>query len=220
MAPPRILFEDTHLLVLDKPAGLLSQGERTGDENLVDWLRQYLGRPYVGLVHRLDRNTSGVMVVGKRTKAAQRLTESLQRGRLERTYLAWLEGELRAPARWHHWLVKDEAVNRVRVVKNATARGAKEAALTVEPVARGLWRGMPLTLASFRLETGRSHQIRAQAAHEGHPLLGDRKYGSRAEFGRPALHSFRLRFDHPMSREWLEFEATLPADMAGVERVL
>src|SRR4051812_21602955 len=103
---PKILFEDPHLLVLDKPAGLLSQGEKTGDENLVDWLRQYLGRPYVGLVHRLDRNTSGVMVIAKRTKSASRLTEALQAGKIDRSYLAWVEGRLERPVRWEHYLWK------------------------------------------------------------------------------------------------------------------
>jgi 23S rRNA pseudouridine1911/1915/1917 synthase len=215
MASPKILYEDTHLIVLDKPAGLLSQGEKTSDENLVDWLRQYLGRPYVGLVHRLDRNTSGAMIVAKRTKAASRLTESLQAGRLERGYLAWLEGTLPAPARWRHFLKKDESQNVTRVVRGAGA-GAKEAVLSVEPVGSGAWQGTLLTLARFKLETGRSHQIRAQAAHEGHPLLGDAKYGSRARFGRPALHSHKIRFDHPMSREWMEFEAPLPEDMKQV----
>jgi 23S rRNA pseudouridine1911/1915/1917 synthase len=225
---PKILFEDTHLIVLDKPAGLLSQGERTGDENLVDWLRQYLGRPYVGLVHRLDRNTSGILVVAKRTKAAQRLTQSLQEGRLERTYLAWLEGDLRAPATWRHWLKKDEAKNLVRVVSGGSRSaslspssspkppaGAKEAVLSIRPVDHAQWQGSPITLAELKLETGRSHQIRAQSSHEGFPLLGDAKYKSRAkEFGRPALHSHRIRFDHPMSREWVELTAPLPADMS------
>ena len=91
--------------------------------------------------------------------------------------------------------------------------GAKAAVLSVRPVGKGLWRGGTLTLAEFKLETGRSHQIRAQAAHEGHPLLGDLKYGSKADFGRPALHSHRLRFDHPMSHEIVEFVAELPGDM-------
>lgn len=214
---PRILFEDTHLLVLDKPAGLLSQGEHTGDLNLVDWLRQYLGRPYVGLVHRLDRNTSGILVVAKRTKAAQRLTDSLQAGRLERIYLAWLEGTISGPATWRHVLRKDEAANRTHIITGPRAASGKEAVLSLEPLERGQWQGTVVTLAKLRLETGRSHQIRAQAAHEGHPLLGDAKYGSRAAgFGRPALHSHHLRFDHPMSHEWVEFEAPLPADMAAL----
>ena len=101
---PKIIYEDTHLVVLSKPAGLLSQGEKTGDINLVDWLRDYFGRHYVGLVHRLDRNTSGIMVVAKRTKAAQRLTLALQKGELNRIYRAWLIGTLSQPVRWKHFL--------------------------------------------------------------------------------------------------------------------
>jgi 23S rRNA pseudouridine1911/1915/1917 synthase len=219
---PTLLFEDTHLLVLDKPAGLLSQGEATGDENLVDWLRQYLGRPYVGLVHRLDRNTSGIMIVAKRTKAAQRLTDQLQSGRLERVYRAWLEGSLPPQAaspeglQWRHVLEKDEARNITRVSKSGRGPKGKEAVLTVRALQPGHLGDMPLTFAEFKLETGRSHQIRAQAAHEGHPLLGDLKYGSKSRppFGRPALHSFRLSFEHPMSHEAMTFEAKLPDDMA------
>ena len=219
---PTLLFEDTHLLVLDKPAGLLSQGEITGDENLVDWLRHYLGRPYVGLVHRLDRNTSGAIVVAKRTKSAQRLTEQLQSGKLERSYLAWLEGTMQpGEKRWRHLLRKDEVRNTVRVV-TGNVPGAKEAALRVTPVGIGSWGGLELTLAEFRLETGRSHQIRVQASAEGFPLLGDVKYGTAVEskanraFGRPALHSFHVSFEHPMSHERMTFEAPLPEDMARI----
>jgi 23S rRNA pseudouridine1911/1915/1917 synthase len=91
-SPPKILFEDTHVIVLSKPAGMLSQGDISGDESLVDWLRTYLGRNYVGLIHRLDRNTSGIMIIGKRSKSANRLTESLQKGDLERSYIAIVEG--------------------------------------------------------------------------------------------------------------------------------
>src|SRR6185437_13087446 len=91
---PEILYEDTHLIVLSKPAGMLSQGEITGSRNLVDWLRSYLDRHYVGLIHRLDRNTSGAMVIAKRTKSAQRLTASLEKGEIARSYLAWVQGKL------------------------------------------------------------------------------------------------------------------------------
>lgn len=216
---PEVLFEDQHLIVLAKPAGLLSQGEHTGDVNVVDWLRQRFGRPYVGLVHRLDRNTSGIMVVAKRTKAANRLTESLQKGELERTYLAWLVGNLAGPARWSHRLEKNEATNVVRVVKS----GGKESALAVTPVKPGKFEGLALTLAEFKLETGRSHQIRVQAAYEGYPLLGDSKYGAKQgagglRFGRPALHSHRLSFPHPMGGAPVSFEAKLPEDMAFGDR--
>jgi 23S rRNA pseudouridine1911/1915/1917 synthase len=219
---PKILFEDTHLIVLSKPAGLLSQGEHQGDPNLVDWARAYVGRNYVGLVHRLDRNTSGVMVVAKRTKSAQRLTDALQKGTLTRAYQAWLIGKmpLTGAQRWSHFLFKDEVKNQVRVV-SSNHPGAKSAVLTVTPLGSGVYEGRELTLAEFVLETGRSHQIRAQAAAEGFPLLGDIKYGAKANqgltFSRPALHSCRISFDHPMSRERLTFEDPLPEDMRSIK---
>jgi len=211
---PKILFEDQHLIVLSKPAGLLSQGEKTGDENLVDWLREYLGRPYVGLVHRLDRNTSGLMVVAKRTKSAQRLTSALQEGKILRTYLAWVTGVLPKEVRWSHRLQKDTRKNIVKVISS----GGKDSVLTATPVGRGIWNQDPLTLVKFKLETGRSHQIRVQAAHEGFPLLGDTKYGPTSRsFPRVALHSHFLEFPHPMSGEIMKFEDPLPKDLNQIK---
>jgi 23S rRNA pseudouridine1911/1915/1917 synthase len=215
---PTLLFEDQHLVVLSKPAGLLSQGEVSGDENLVDWLRGHFGRHYVGLVHRLDRNTSGIMIVAKRTKAAQRLTDSLQEGRIVRTYQAWLEGRLEKPARWEHLLLKDPVKNTVRVVK--THPKGQKAVLRAIPIQGARFKSLQLTLAEIELETGRSHQIRVQSAYEGYPLLGDVKYGSGSadsrQFGRPALHSHRLKFPHPMSDLEMKFEAPLPSDMRAL----
>ncbi|MBS1961339.1 MAG: RluA family pseudouridine synthase [Bdellovibrionales bacterium] len=215
---PRILFEDTHLVVVSKPAGLLSQGEKTGDPNLVDWCRAHFGRNYVGLVHRLDRFTSGLMVVAKRSKSAERLTNALRDGELVRVYHAILEGRLAAAADWRHHLRKDPATNTTSVVR-AGAAGAKEASLHVRPIESKSVRGVALTLAEFRLETGRSHQIRVQSAAMGHPLLGDTKYGARqGELGlsRPALHSAHLEFPHPMTKETLRFDDPLPADLAAI----
>jgi 23S rRNA pseudouridine1911/1915/1917 synthase len=215
---PRILFEDTHLVVLSKPAGLLSQGESSGDPNLVDWCRAYFGRNYVGLVHRLDRNTSGLMVVAKRTKAADRLTQALREGTLVRVYRALVERRIRETAEWRHWLRKDERTNVSSVVRPGTP-GAKEAALRVVPIETRVLGGQEITLAEFHLETGRSHQIRVQSAAAGHPLLGDTKYGARSgtiPFPRPALHSFRMEFPHPMTKEALRFDDALPADFRAV----
>src|SRR5439155_138429 len=150
-------------------------------------------RNYVGLVHRLDRNTSGLMVVAKRTKAARRLTEALQQGELDRRYLGWVVGKLPAEAEWEHWLLKDENTNKARVFRDWETRpeGAKVAKLRATPKGEGIYKGAALTLVEFILETGRSHQIRAQAAAEGFPLLGDVKYGRLGDpsFARPALHS-------------------------------
>jgi 23S rRNA pseudouridine1911/1915/1917 synthase len=209
---PKIIFEDQHLIVLSKPAGLLSQGEHRGDPNLVDWLRNYLARPYVGLIHRLDRNTSGIMIVAKRTKSAQRLTSSLQEGKLFRSYLGWVIGKLSDPVRWSHSLQKNETTNTVKVILS----GGKASSLIATPKEYGKWNQIHLTLVEFRLETGRSHQIRVQAAFEGFPLLGDKKYGTGTRdltFSRVALHSFCLEFPHPMSGEILHFEDPLPSDL-------
>lgn len=225
---PVILFEDAHLMVLSKPAGLLSQGDDGKDPNLVDWLRHYLGRVYVGLIHRLDRNTSGIMLVAKRTKAARRLTAALQAGDVKRVYLAWLIGDLAKPRFWKHVLVKDSVTNKVSVRKGARGRGqvpekssgGKEAVLRVRPIERILWKAKVLTLAEFELETGRSHQIRVQAAEEGFPVAGDLKYGfplATRSFlravNRPLLHSHRICFPHPKTSEILKFTAPLPDDM-------
>ena len=218
---PKIIFEDQHLIVVDKPAGLLSQGEKTGDMNLVDWLRQYWGRPYVGLVHRLDRNTSGVMIVAKRTKAAQRLTDALQSDQITRSYLAWVMGKIEGEFDWKHFLLKNRTTNKTRVVRSG-GNGAQEALLHAHALKTALYQGKEITLLEIVLETGRSHQIRAQAAAEKHPLLGDIKYGARetVAFARPALHSHRIKFPHPMSQEKLEFEAEIPLDFKSISKTL
>lgn len=218
----RILFEDTHLVVLSKEAGLLSQADESGEPDLVSQLRDYFGRNYVGLVHRLDRNTSGLMVVAKRSKSAERLTRALQTGKLRRAYQAWLCGSLEGsgPQRWRHFLLKDEATNIVRSVREGTP-AAKEAILKVTPQTKSRFKGLPIHLARFELETGRSHQIRVQSAAMGHPLVGDRKYGKGAptelmDFARPALHSCEIEFPHPMTHEVLRFEEALPNDLESL----
>ncbi len=213
---PKIYFEDTHLVVLSKPAGLLSQGEATGDENLVDWCREHFGRNYVGMVQRLDRGTSGLMVVAKRSKAAERLTEALKKGELVRIYHAVLHGRLPASHEWLHFLRKNEKTNTVTAVRGDSA-GAKEARLKVKPLAHYVKRADStyFTLAEFELDTGRSHQIRVQASASGFPLVGDGKYGAPASpLTRPALHSTRIRFPHPMSKEIIEFIEGFPADIS------
>ena len=208
---PRIVFEDTHLAVLDKPAGLLTQGDRSGDPNVVEWARKHFGRNYVGLIHRLDRGTSGLLVLAKRSKAANRLTLALQEGKLRRSYLALLEGTLKNAVEWRHFLLKDERTNTVRVVTKDTP-AAKLAVLRVAPVEHRVHAGVAVTLARFELETGRSHQIRVQSSAENHPLVGDTKYGSRVRAARVALHSAELEFPHPMSEETLRFTSPVPSD--------
>ncbi len=212
---PEILFEDPHLIVLNKPAGMLSQGGTSPGENVVDWLRDYLGRHYVGLIHRLDRNVSGLMVVAKRSKSAARLTRALQEGRIHRTYLAWLTGKVSKDQVLKNWLRKDEKENRVSVVP-AGRTGAREAVLHLHPLHTVEKKGQMMTLAEIRLESGRSHQIRVQCAHAGHAILGDPKYGKKTDFpglNRPALHAARLEFPHPKTDEMQIWAAPLPSEL-------
>lgn len=209
------IFEDPHLIVLNKAAGLLSQGDHSGEPSLVNLLREYFGRHYVGLVHRLDRNTSGVMVVAKRTKAAERLSAQLQDGRLVRRYQAWLEGQVGAVGsslHWENWLIKDPVKNETRALALSSQKPhpeAKRAALKLE--VKEILGG--LTLCEFELETGRSHQIRAQAQAHGFPLVGDKKYGAQNAFSRPALHSSWIAFEHPISHQTMAFECPLPPEL-------
>jgi 23S rRNA pseudouridine1911/1915/1917 synthase len=214
MSNPQIIYEDIHVLVISKPAGLLSQGEHTGDPNVVDWCRKHFDRKYVGLIHRLDRNVSGIMVIAKRTKSAQRLTQALQNGELRRIYLAWVEGTVEKSDRWENYLVRDESENISRVV-SASQTDSKKAVLNVKPVRTVFIQNRPISLFEFELETGRSHQIRAQAAFRKHFIVGDKKYGAKKFelIQRPALHSFRVIFPHPMSKEIQNFEAPLPPEM-------
>ena len=129
-----VFYEDPNLLVLSKPPGLLSQGEKTGDINLVDILREYFGRHYVGLIHRLDRNTSGLMVVAKRSKSAERLSEGLKSGELKRGYQAWLHGTLKVglSSKWEDKILKDEKTNVSKVVRQHPS--AKSAILNFKVV--------------------------------------------------------------------------------------
>ena len=207
---PKVLFEDTHLVVVNKPAGILSQADSSGEYCLVDWARDHFGRHYVGLVHRLDRNTSGLMVLAKRTKSARRLTESLQKRLLKREYVGIvMNPPVQQKGHWSHLLEKDPKTNETRV----SPRG-RPAQLNYRLLKKSVISGAPVGLMEFQLETGRSHQIRIQCATEGSPLIGDQKYGdpeSTVLFHRPALHATRIEFPHPMSKEILKFEAP-PAD--------
>jgi 23S rRNA pseudouridine1911/1915/1917 synthase len=227
---PIILFEDSHLIVLSKPAGLLSQGEITGDSNLVQWLRHYLKRHYVGLIHRLDRNTSGAILVAKRSKAARRLTDALQEGEIVRNYLSVVYGQLEEEKKWTHYLSKNPQSNQVQVETEKNTR-SKLASLSVLPLAFSYYQNNAFSLVEFKLETGRSHQIRIQASAEGFPLLGDLKYFSENKknvtthrqnllFKRPALHSYQISFPHPMLNTRMHFEAPLPKDFQKVIQVL
>ncbi len=218
-----ILLEDNHLLVVNKPAGLLSQGDETGEVSLVDLVaadlkRRYQkpGKVYVGLVHRLDRPVSGVVLVARTSKAASRLTEQFRTGSVEKVYRAIVEGHIGPDeGEWVDRLSKDARRNVVSVVDDADE--GKEARLAF----RVLERQARTTTVEVRPRTGRSHQIRVQLASRGWPIQGDRKYGANlmllASDGRPriALHAESLSFIHPTRREVISVSAEVPADWPG-----
>lgn len=214
-----VLYEDNHLLCIAKPAGLLSQGGPQGTRSLPDYLDAYRreaddkpGKAYIGLVHRLDRNTSGAMVVAKTSKAAGRLSECFRRRdeRLKKTYLAWVQRRPEAE--------QADLVLRLRREKNITKLAAdgdtdaKEARLHYEVVALG----RDSARLRIKLETGISHQIRAQLSHVGHPLIGDEKYGGPSA-KRPALHALQLEIPHPVKDTVVTIGAPVPEDLKIID---
>ena len=204
---------DNHLLVVVKPAGLLSQADRTGDADVLTLgkalVKAHFGKPgdvFLGLVHRLDRPVSGLMVLARTSKAAARLSAQFRERTLAKTYVAVVEGAPGGGGTMADFLLKSDET--VRVVPPGTP-GAKEARLSWQALAHAAGR----TLVAVQLETGRAHQIRVQFATRGHPLAGDRRYGASKPWvlggvpGGIALHSAALAFAHPTRPETVEVRA-------------
>jgi 23S rRNA pseudouridine1911/1915/1917 synthase len=207
-----VAYEDNHCLAVFKPAGLLTAGDRTGDVALVDRVREYLrikykkpGNVFVGVVHRLDRPVAGIVLFARTSKAAARLSEQFRSGRVEKVYEALVEGRVALrEGLLEDRLVKDHKTNVVRRSSGADPR-ARESSLSF----RRLSRTETTTLLEIRPTTGRSHQIRVQLATAGHPIVGDRKYGSKRPFeaGSIALQAVSLTFEHPTTRLSVTVEA-------------
>lgn len=207
MDTPRIIFEDNHLLVAFKPAGYLSQSDGTDAPDMLTYLKAYIkekynkpGNVFLGLVHRLDRNVSGVMVFARTSKCASRLSEQIRKGTFSKRYRARVEGRLEGEGKLVNYLVKDERANMVTVYDNEVP-GSKRCELEYKA---GEFDGR-FTTVDVKLLTGRSHQIRAQFAHAGHPLEGDVKYGGTRSGEGIGLVSCYLSFTHPTNGEKLEF---------------
>ena len=215
MAAVKVIYEDNHLLVVEKPYGVPSQADETGDADMLSLCKAYIkekyqkpGDVYLGLVHRLDRPTGGVMVFARTSKAAARLTAQIQSRTFDKTYLAVLTAEPPEQAGiLTHWLVKDETAHIARVadksapVADKSAPGAKLAELEYETLAQR----DGLVLVRIRLLTGRFHQIRAQMAAVGCSVHGDMKYGARDIKAPLALFAYKLCLDHPTKGERLCF---------------
>lgn len=212
-----ILFEDNHLLLVEKPVNIPVQEDSSGDKDLLNILKDDIkirydkpGKVYLGLVHRLDRPVGGAMVFAKTSKAASRLSDMLRRNTIERTYLAVVHGTPNVKKSERiDYLYKDRKKNQVYSVAKNHAE-AKKAILSYEV----LESKNGFSLLSVSLQTGRSHQIRVQLATMGHPLYGDQKYG--AKVNKPgqqiALWAHYLAFEHPVRKEPLEVRSVPPRE--------
>ncbi|QEG41113.1 RluA family pseudouridine synthase [Roseimaritima ulvae] len=209
----RVLYEDNHLLVVDKPTGIATMGSDSGP-TVYSWAAEYLkhkynkpGNVFVGIVSRLDTFTSGVLVLARTSKAASRLSAQFRETTPKKTYLAVLQGQLEGGEQtWVDWVRKDDAAHRMRCVADGAA-GAQRAELKLNVVRS--WSNR--TLVRIQLLTGRKHQIRVQASSRGHAVWGDRKYEATTRLPQGiALHSHCLEITHPTRREAMQFRSDPP----------
>ena len=209
-----VLYEDNHVLAVSKPARLATMGVSDSEPSLLKvakaWIKDRYAKPgnvYLGVVSRLDAPVTGVVLLARTSKAADRLTRQFRAREVEKVYWAIAEGSGEpAQGRLVHWLMPHGRHRRMLIV-GPTMEGAKEATLSY----RRLRRLGAHSLLEVRLETGRKHQIRIQLADRGHAILGDRKYGAHVQFPLGiALHSRRISFQHPVRDERITIEAPVP----------
>lgn len=212
-----VVYEDNHIIIVNKQSGEIVQGDKTGDTPLSDIVKQYIkekynkpGNVFLGVVHRLDRPVSGLVVFAKTSKALSRLNEMFCTGDVHKTYWAIVKKNDIAPeATLTDWLTRNERQNK-SYAHNREVPGAKKAVLSYKV------RSMSdnYMLLEVRLMTGRHHQIRCQLAHMGCPIKGDLKYGSPRSNpdGSISLMSRRVEFVHPVSKETIAVEAPVPDD--------
>lgn len=212
-----ILHEDNHVIVVMKPQGVPSCEDESKDKDMLTVIKEHIkerenkqGNVYVGLVHRLDRPTGGVMVFAKSSKAAARLSEQMKTGDFEKKYSAVLVGSPKEKRATLTNYLKKNPINNMVYVCPPVTEGAKFAELEYDV----LEEKSGLTLALIKLHTGRSHQIRVQMANVGAPVYGDMRYGGeKAKKGKLALWAVSLSFTHPVSKERLCFKIQPPADL-------
>lgn len=213
----KIIYEDNHLLVVEKPVNILSQGDDTNDKDMVNLLKNYVkekynkpGNVFIGLVHRLDRPVGGVMVFAKTSKAASRLSEQVRNKSFKKTYRAVIHGTMnKKEDTLKDYLYKNKKTNMVSVV-NKNHKEAKNAELDYET----LQSKNNFSLVQIDLKTGRPHQIRVQFASRKHPLFGDQRYGQDVnKVGQQiALWSYKIEITHPTTKEKMEFICEPPKE--------
>lgn len=213
-----VVYEDNHIIVVIKPQNIPTQEDDSKDKDLLTMIKEYIkvkenkpGNVFVGMVHRLDRPTGGVMVFAKTSKAASRLTQEMHTDDFKKRYLAVVNGKPREKrAKLTNYLLKNPRTNTVQVVPELTTN-AKRAELTYEV----LDEKEKVSLVSVQLHTGRSHQIRVQMKHIGCPIYGDVKYGGDilAKGHNLALWAYELKFIHPTTKENMTFKCYPPEDI-------
>lgn len=212
-----VLFEDNHLIVINKRVGDIVQGDKTGDKPLSEVVKEYIaekynkpGKVFLGVAHRLDRPTSGIVIFAKTSKALERLNKMFREKSIEKTYWALVEGRPDDSERTlMHYLKKNPK-------NNKSSAFSKESADTKKAILhfKTLLNLDRYTLLEINLETGRHHQIRCQLSVTGHPIKGDLKYGSKRsnKDGGIHLHAAKIRFIHPVKKEELIIKASAPED--------
>ena len=206
-----VIYEDNQIIVVEKPVNIPSQGDKTGDIDMLTIVKEYIkekynkpGEVYLGLVHRLDRPTGGVMVFARTSKAAGRLSEQIREGGFHKKYLAIVDGKMEHnKGTMVDYLQKNEKKNTSRVV-DKNAKSAKLAELDYEVVKYN--DEINLSVVKVMLKTGRHHQIRVQFASRNHSLYGDQKYGSRGRGKQLCLWAYSLTLMHPTLKEEMTFE--------------
>lgn len=211
----RIIYEDNHLIAINKEVGELSQGDKTGDITLIDDVKAYLkekynkpGNVYLGLPHRLDRPTSGAILFAKTDKALSRLSDAFRKGEVDKTYYAIVTSEPRCEEeRLIHYIVRNESKN-ISVSYEREVKGSQKAILSYKLIAKS----DRYFLLEIKLETGRHHQIRSQLKAIGLHIKGDLKYGAERSNrdGGICLHSREIDLVHPVKKEPLKIIAPLP----------
>ena len=205
-----IIYEDNHLLVVEKPAGIPVQADSSKDIDMLTILKEYrkvnenkIGDAFIGLVHRLDRPVSGIMVFAKTSKAASRLSDQIRQNAFHKTYLAVVQGILPSKGTFEDYLIKNEKENISYVTTKEKGKYSKLDYKLLNTKNN-------LSLVEVTLITGRSHQIRVQFSSRNHPLVGDSKYGHNKSNIDIALFAKSITFNHPTTKEELTFTLDIP----------
>ena len=206
----KILFEDNHIIVVEKTPNIPSQSDKTGDIDMLTLVKQYIkekynkpGNVYLGLIHRLDRPVGGIMIFAKTSKAASRLSDEVREKVFKKKYLAVVDGKIeKTKGSLENYLYKDERNNMSKVV-NKDKKNAKLAKLDYEVLFYDEVKN--LSLLKINLHTGRHHQIRVQLSNFGHSIFGDQKYGTRGTGKQIALWAYELTIMHPITKEEMTF---------------